>query len=730
MTALHDRPAPSQRPSALIVDDDAMLRLLARAALEQEGLAVEEAADGKDALAVFERLRPDIVLLDVMMPGGMDGFDTCIALRRLPGGNRTPILMLTGLDDTESITRAYEAGATDFAQKPFNGTILGHRVRYLLRANSTVEALRKSEAYLANAQRIAHLGNWEWNLTTQAFHLSEEGRRLLGRPDPDACATYDAYLQCVHPDDRTHVSEAFADAVAQRTGLSLDHRMCGPDGAIRIVHQQGELVCNEAGRPAALVGTIQDITERKRAQEHLDFLAYYDSLTGLPNRLLYRDRLAQAVADAQRQGHLAATLLLDLDRFKLINDTLGHQQGDRLLQEVSDRLKSCVRTSDSVGRPQEDHAPLAGVWERGSSLARLGGDEFTILLNRIAGAPDAAKVARRILASLAKPFHLDGQEVFISASIGIALFPLDGESADQLLKNADTATYHAKQSGRSNYQFYSQSMNASAGERLAIENRLHKALEREEFLLHYQPLVALDTGRIIGAEALVRWQHPELGLVSPMQFIPIAEETGLIIPLGEWVLQRACAQTRVWHEMGLGGLRVAVNLSARQFQRQNLLHVVTRILLATDLNPRCLDLELTESMIMQDGESSMATLRELRALGVHLSMDDFGTGYSSLSYLRRLPLDTLKIDRSFVKDCTVNQEDATIIKAIIAMSHSLKLQVLAEGIETEEQMAFLRTAGCDEAQGYLFSRPMPAEQLTDVLKASVHRKGRLAPVTT
>lgn len=718
MTSVPDIRSSPPRPLALVVDDEAMPRLLARAALEQAGLAVEEAGSSDEAVAAFARLRPDLVLLDVMMPG-KDGFQTCADLRRLPGGDRTPILMLTGLDDTESITLAYEAGATDFAQKPLNGTILGHRVRYLLRAGSTLEALRRSEACLANAQRIARLGNWEWTLTTDAFHLSEEGRRILGCPDPDVCRSHEAYLRCVHPDDQTLVRNAFAAAVAQRSRLNLDHRLCGLDGTVRIVHQEGELACDETGEPLTLVGTIQDITERARAQEHLDFLAYYDGLTGLPNRLLYRDRLAQAVADAQRHGHLAATLLLDIDRFKLINDTLGHQQGDRLLQEVSDRLKACVRTSDSVGRPHDDRPPLVGVQDGGASLARLGGDEFTILLNRIAGAPDAAKVARRILANLAKPFHLDGQEVFASASIGIAIFPLDGESADQLLKNADTAMYHAKQSGRNTYQFYSQSMNASAGERLAIENRLHKALDREEFLLHYQPIVTLESGKIIGVEALVRWQHPELGLVQPMQFIPVAEETGLIVPLGEWVLQRACAQARAWHEMGLAGLRVAVNLSARQFQRQNLLHVVTRILLATDLPPRCLDLELTESMMMQDGESSAATLRELRALGVRLAMDDFGTGYSSLSYLRRLPLDTLKIDRSFVQDCTTNQDDATIIKAIIAMAHSLKLQVLAEGVETEAHLAFLRVAGCDEAQGYHFGKPVAAEPLTNLLKAAM-----------
>lgn len=712
-----------RRALALIVDDDAIQRVIARAALEQAGLAVEDAASGEEALSSFERLHPDIVLMDVMMPG-LDGFQTCAALRKLPGGEHTPVLMITGLEDTESITHAYEAGATDFIGKPFHGTVLGHRARYMLRAGSSLRALRKSEACLANAQRIAHLGNWEWELATGRFRLSDEGQSILGMAQGEPVETWDAYLQAIHPEEQAGAREALAAAVANRTRVSLDHRICRPDGSIRIIHQEGELACDDAGEPRALIGTLQDITERKRAQEHLDFLAYYDSLTGLPNRLLYRDRLRQAVAEAQRHGNMAATLLLDLDRFKLINDTMGHQQGDRLLQEVADRLKTCVRSSDSIGR-------LKGGGEardEAMSVARLGGDEFTILLNRIAGAPDAAKVGRRMLEALSKPFHLDGQEVFVTASIGISLFPLDGESADQLLKNADTAMYHAKQSGRSNYQFYSQSMNATAGERLAIENRLHKALEREEFLLHYQPLLSLETGRIIGSEALVRWQHPELGLVSPAQFIPIAEETGLIVKLGEWVLEKACAQTRAWHEMGFGGLRIAVNLSARQFQRQNLLQVITRTLLSTDLHPHCLDLELTESMMMQDGDSAIGTLRDLRSLGVRLSMDDFGTGYSSLSYLRRLPLDTLKIDRSFVKDSTSNQEDATIITAIIAMAHSLKLQVLAEGIETQAQLAFLHGQGCDEAQGFYFSKPVPVEEMTGLLKTTILEKRPLVPI--
>ncbi len=603
MTGMIPHPA-NRQPSILVIDDDAEIRLTARETLEAEGCTVEEAGDGPSGLDALARFQPDLVLLDVCM-SDMDGFEVCARLRRASEGAHLPILMMTDLDDAESISRAYQEGATDFIAKPFNPCILGHRVRYMLRAAQILRDLRRQEA---------------------------------------------------------------------RT----------------------------------------------------EFLAYYDNLTGLPNRTLYHDRLNQAVIEAQRHGDLAAVLLLDLDRFKLVNESWGHQQGDAFLKEVADRLQHCIRLSDSIARrglaaPGPDQGDLSGNQQ--VSIARLGGDEFTLLLTRISGTPDAAKVAHRISTELAKPFQINGQEVFVTASIGIAIYPLDGDNADQLLKNADTAMYHAKARAGNNFQFYSQSMNAAASERLSLENQLRKGLDRNEFFLHYQPVVALSSGRILGVEALVRWQHPEMGLVPPAQFIPIAEETGLIVPLGEWVLRTACAQARVWHNQGFASLRVAVNLSARQFQRQNLSNIVTRTLLATGLNPRCLELELTESLMMADGAAAVATLKELQNLGVTLAMDDFGTGYSSLSYLRQLPLDRLKIDRAFVKDCTTNQNDATIASAIVAMAHSLKLHVLAEGIETEPQLDLLRTLGCEEGQGYLFSRPVPAERLLDLLQAGVHRQG-------
>ena len=442
--------------------------------------------------------------------------------------------------------------------------------------------------------------------------------------------------------------------------------------------------------------TMPAKTQRKQA--HLSYLAYHDPLTGLPNRQSLSERLQQACSRAQCNGGMVAMLFLDLDRFKLINDTFGHAAGDRLLKSVADRLAACVRGADTV--------------------ARLGGDEFTVVLEDIVHGRDAATVAQKILDALAQPFSLAQQEVFISASIGIALYPSDDNGIDSLFKKTDAAMYHAKERGRNNYQFYSAEMNASLARKLHMENSLRRALEREELRLHYQPQVDTVSGRIIGMEALLRWQHPEMGLVPPAQFIPLAEETGLIVPIGECTLRSACLQTRRWHERGFGPLRVAVNLSAYQFKQKDFPHTVARILDETGLDPGCLELELTESTVMDDVDQAIEILHALNAMGVYLSIDDFGTGYSSLSYLKRLPIDALKIDRSFVRDIGADSDDAAIVTAIIAMARSLKLKVIAEGVETREQFAFLRKCRCDAMQGYYFSRPVPPEEFAQLLQAS------------
>jgi diguanylate cyclase (GGDEF)-like protein len=452
-----------------------------------------------------------------------------------------------------------------------------------------------------------------------------------------------------------------------------------------------------------MAGIMQDITERKQAEAQIYNLAYFDSLTGLPNRLLFKEHLAHALARSERSGRIAALLFLDLDRFKNINDTLGHSIGDKLLQSVAERLLVCVRKSDVVGR--EDNSSLD------SSVARLGGDEFTVLLTEINNVQDAARVAQRIIKAVSRPFVLDGHEVTVTTSIGISLYPNDGNDIITLVKNADTAMYYAKDLGRNNFQFYTQSMNVSTLERLSLENSLRKALEREEFLLHYQPQVDLKTNEIVGVEALVRWKNRDRGMVSPGEFIPLAEETGLIIQIDEWVLRTACLQAVIWQKSGLQPITMSVNLSGQHFIRENLLETVGKTLRDTGLDPHYLELELTESVLMKNAEETVRTLRALKEMGVHISIDDFGTGYSSLSYLKRFPLDTLKVDRSFIKEIPADQDSAEITKAIIAMAHSLKLRVLAEGVETEEQLAFLHEHGCEVLQGFLYSRPLPYEDL-------------------
>ena len=496
------------------------------------------------------------------------------------------------------------------------------------------------------------------------------------------------------------------DAIAQfmdRRPVIVDLRT-GIDEAAQLLINAGRryvydgFIITDNGVYAGM-GTVYDllqaITQRKQA--HLSYLAYHDALTGLPNRQSLIERLQQACSRAQRNGRMVAMLFLDLDRFKLINDTFGHAAGDRLLKSVADRLAACVRGADTV--------------------ARLGGDEFTVVLEDIVAGQDAATVAQKILDTLAQPFSLVQQEVFISASIGIALYPSDDNGIDSLFKKTDAAMYYAKEQGRNNYQFYSAEMNASLARKLHMENNLRRALEREELRLHYQPQVDTVSERIVGMEALLRWQHPEMGLVPPAQFIPLAEETGLIMPIGECTLRAACLQTRRWHERGFGPLRVAVNLSAHQFKQKDFPRTVARILGETGLDPGCLELELTESTVMDDVDQAIEILHALNAMGVYLSIDDFGTGYSSLSYLKRLPIDALKIDRSFVRDIGADSDDAAIVTAIIAMAHSLKLKVIAEGVETREQFAFLRKCRCDAMQGYYFSRPVPPEEFAQLLQA-------------
>ena len=456
---------------------------------------------------------------------------------------------------------------------------------------------------------------------------------------------------------------------------------------------------NENGTVERFIAIKRNVTEKKLYERQLDHLAHHDHLTGLPNRLLFCDRLTQCLVNAERQDAMLAVLFLDLDRFKLVNDSLGHSIGDLLLKAAAERLQDCLRDADTI--------------------ARMGGDEFTAILSDITSPNDVAAVTRRLCDAISAPFLLEGQELFVTASIGVSLYPNDGTDVEALVKNADSAMYRAKEKGRNNYQFYTQALNATAVKRIQLETCLRRAVERHEFVLHYQPRVDVCTGKILGAEALVRWMHPKLGLISPTAFIPMAEETGLITSIGEWVLETACAQNKQWQDKGYDPISIAVNVSARQFISDNLIGDVKRVLKETGLKPEHLDLELTESTLMHSIDLAVSALGKLKEMGVRLSIDDFGTGYSSLTYLKRFPIDAVKIDQSFVRDLTTNSDDAAIARAVIAMSQSLKLKVIAEGVETIDQLEFLRCLECDEIQGFLASKPVPAEEFEKYLRDNV-----------
>jgi diguanylate cyclase (GGDEF)-like protein/PAS domain S-box-containing protein len=691
----------------LVVDDDVITRSLARETLEQGNFVVEEAEDGEAGLSAFERLRPSIVLLDVMMPA-LDGFEACAALRELEGGEHIPVLMMTGLDDAESINRAFEVGATDFITKPIAWPMLVHRVRYLLRANRAFLDLAQSEARLANAQRIAKLGHWEWDLATGQVQRSEEIYEIVGRTREELPATHDAFLDTLHVDDRPLFKEAVEGALQRRQSFSLDFRVVRPDGSVRIVHQQGEVDYDVAGNATRMLGTTQDITERKRAEEQIRQLVLYDSLTGLPNRNLFKEQVTHALTRTGRSAEMLAVISLDLNRFKRVNETLGYQLGDALLRETASRLTKTLRQADYVAR----HDPT----DSNVLVAHQGADEFSVLLAGVDEVPDVTKVVRRILEVVARPFNLGGNEVVVGANIGIAIHPLDGQDAESLQNNARTAMYYANQQGRDNYQFYNKQMNASALENLGLEASLRKALEKQEFVLHYQPKSNLADGSIGGLEAVIRWNDPETGIVPPGRFIPLLEETGLILDVGRWAIHKALDDHREWMERGLRPPRIAVNVSSIQLRQKDFVDVVRNALNGSHDGAHGLDLEITESLLMEDIEGNIGKLRAIRDMGVNIAIDDFGTGYSSLGYVARLPVQCLKIDRSFIVTMLNDSDTMALVRMIVSLAQSLRLKVVAEGVETEEQAQALRLLKCDQAQGYLYSKPLSFTEMTALLE--------------
>ncbi len=576
----------SENPLILAADDDEAIRMLMEAALGGYGFRVEVAENGRKAVDVFEKLNPDAILMDVNMPE-MDGFTACKAIRSLPNGKHVPVLMMTGLEDVESIDRAFTAGATDFISKPINWAVLKYRIKYMLRA-----------------------------------------------------------------------STAFNDVILQQ----------------------------------------------KQIQE----LAYYDHLTGLANRTMFRENLMREVKNCGKD-ELLAVLFLDLDRFKLVNDSLGHKAGDNLLRQVAERIKSCIRCTDGLAWLKEDAKQVM--------VSRQGGDEFTAILPNLKAPDNAGLVAKRINEKLSQVFYIDDHEAFISSSIGISLFPLDGTDAESLITNADLAMYHAKAIGGNRFQFFGQKLNIQAKERLEFENDLRKAVTREKLALFYQPQVSLLDGRIIGAEALSRWHNPRMGNVSPAEFIPAIEEMGLVVPFTDWVIREAGRRLLEWYHQGVATVRVAVNISSKHFVEQEIPDKIIKMLKAHDLPSSCLEVELTESVMAAQGSQTLDILNRLKEIGLTISIDDFGTGYSSLSYLKTFPVDVVKIDRFFIKDILTGQKDESIVKAMISMAHSMGMKVVAEGIETWEQFEVLHRMGCDYGQGFLFSPAVTRDEFSDMLKS-------------
>ena len=697
------------QPKVLLVDDDEVNLLLTSIALRERGFAITEATSGDRAIQMLADWLPDVVVLDALMPG-LDGFETCRALRDLPGFESLPVLMLTGLDDDASINRAYEAGATDFFVKSTQWSLLAGRLRYLLRSSRTRLELERSKSKLARAQDLARMGSFDWRRHHGGLMFSTEGLRVLGL-GPGDVLSFRSLLRLLSSEDRAGLLSVLHGVFDHSSVLATDIPVTLADGRQRIIHTEAEPEFNEHGNLVGYTGIVQDVTDRRLAEDKIRHLANFDALTGLPNRRQLIWRAERALEHAKRLSHQVGLLLIDLDRFKVINDTLGHGAGDELLMEVARRLRSCVRHSDQVmetsleSMASRSHRTLEAV-------GRLGGDEFVALLPEVIDERDAERVAMRVLDLMREPIFVGGQECFVTASVGIALYPRDGGTVADLIRNSDMAMYSVKSQGRNNMSLYRPALAGKGREKLELESALHKAIERNELVLHYQPKVDVRAAKMIGAEALMRWQRGGV-LVPPGDFIPLAEETGLIIPLSEWAIREAARQVRVWRDNFGFSDSIAVNLPNRLFERTDLVEHIHQAVTHYGVPHSSIELEITETGLMRDLQNVIPSLHRLNEIGVEISIDDFGTGYSSLAYLTTLPISELKIDRSFVRDLGMTPQSSAVVTAIIALARSLGLRVVAEGVENLRQMEVLHRLGCTVMQGFLFSRP----QLPDAIEA-------------
>jgi len=721
-----------RKASILVVDDNPGKRLALVSVLEVLEQDIIVAESGRDALRCLLDHEFAVILLDVQMPN-MDGFETARLVRSRQQSESTPIIFVTAYSRGETdMVEGYSLGAVDFIFTPIVPEILRAKVSVFVDLYQKVQSIKRHEEHLemlveqrtaALTAEIAERKQAEVAIRKLAIAIEKVADSIFITDANGVIEYINSAFEVITGYGREEVlgktpriiksgkhDEQFYRQIWETLvrgevyrNVFINRRKDG-----ELYHEAVTItpLTDERDRVTHYISSGKDITESIQTQERLHHLAHHDVLTGLPNRMLFVDRLKHALKRAEWRKRAVAVLFLDMDRFKIVNDTLGHEAGDRLLQAMAARLLACVREGDTV--------------------ARFGGDEFAGFLNDVASSLDVAPIVAKFLDALAPPFIIDGHELFISGSIGISLYPEDGTDTQTLMKNADTAMYRAKQRGGNASEFYHEGMNAHALKRLNLETGLRRALERQEFVLHYQPQIDLIKGEISGFEALIRWEPTGSELISPDEFIPLLEETGLIIPVGEWMLRTACTQHQAWCAAGLPPLRMAVNISSRQFEGKKLMELLQRILRETKMPAEFLELEITESILMKNAPHDIEALQDLSAIGMRFAIDDFGTGYSSLTYLKRFPIDILKIDKAFVRDITADVDDAAIVSAITTIARSLGIKTVAEGVETREQLEFLRAQGCDFAQGYYFSPPLAGAEIERLMKDK-HRFDCKAP---
>lgn len=699
---------PERKHNLLVVDDEYLNRDMLRERLVRSGFDVTEAEDARQAWDLIQKGGIDLVLLDTMMPG-MSGIELLKMLRGVYGQSELPVIMATAVSDSASVAGALETGANDYVSKPIDYPVALARIRSQLKRKNSEQHLRQNAERHALVNHANADGIWDWDLDLNQVYYSQHWWLTIGVDHSGTGDAPEVWLDRVHPEDAANLRHRLHlhwSATGEQP-FYCEYRMLHQDGSYRWMRSRGHSVRDSDGRAIRMIGSQTDITEQK----------VHDSLTGLANRLLFLDRAGQSLDAAMSgRGGGFAVLFLDIDRFKLVNDTMGHLAGDQLLVEVAARLRKAAPANTPADSSQKESDVTVG---------RFGGDEFAILLDHVEACAEAEAFAARLQRAFEEPFDLNGREVYCSVSIGIAAWNHSYTSVEDLLRDADTAMYGAKANGGSGYLVFDEPMRQRVAARLEIETSLRKAVERNELVVYYQPKVDLERGSIVGMEALLRWRHPRMGLIGPADFIPIAEETGQIVGIGNWAIREACRQMVEWQKEypAIPPLAISVNLSVRQFRQPDVAQRIAAILNETGLEPGCLQLEITESVVMDDPDGAIEITHKLKNLGVGIKLDDFGTGYSSLSYLCRMPIDTLKIDKSFIIRMRESKTDLEIVRTVLTLARSLGMEVVAEGVERIDQLTQLRSLGCRFGQGYYFGRPISTEETGLLLASSQAESG-------